>query len=282
MSVEVTRGLAFYASAGQSFRAPAVIELACADPEEPCPLPFALGDDPPLDPVVATTYEVGGQWTRDLFQVNASAYRTNVRDDIFLFPYEEDVEPAGSTIDGYFGNVARTRREGVELGSTLRVPRRLTLFATYAFTRATFQTAAEIFSVREILGDDNDVGPGSRLPLVPAHSASVGGETRLPAGFQMSMRARYTGARWPRGDEANETEPLDGHWVTDASLGVTRGLWSVEAVLNNLFDRRFATFGTFNINHAGGGVLERFLTPSEPRSVHVVMRRRFGVDPLRD
>ena len=39
------------------------MELACADETAACPLPFALGDDPPLDAVVGTTYEVGGQWT---------------------------------------------------------------------------------------------------------------------------------------------------------------------------------------------------------------------------
>ena len=64
MSLEVGPGASVYASVGQSFRAPAVLELACADETAACPLPFALGDDPPLQPVVATTFEVGGQLVR--------------------------------------------------------------------------------------------------------------------------------------------------------------------------------------------------------------------------
>ena len=64
LRVQVGWGTSLYTSVGQSFRAPAVIELACADPENPCPLPFALGDDPPLDRVVATSYELGAQWLR--------------------------------------------------------------------------------------------------------------------------------------------------------------------------------------------------------------------------
>ena len=56
-SVEVAPGGSLFASWGQAFRAPAVIENACADPEAPCPLPFALGDDPPLEPVKASTVE---------------------------------------------------------------------------------------------------------------------------------------------------------------------------------------------------------------------------------
>ena len=59
MSVAVAPGASVFASWGKSFRSPAVIENACADPESPCPLPFALGDDPPLDPVKATTVEAG-------------------------------------------------------------------------------------------------------------------------------------------------------------------------------------------------------------------------------
>ena len=110
-----------YASAGQSFRAPAVIELVCAVPENPCPLPSALGDDPPLHPV-AITFETGGQWSRCAVMLGAAVYRTDVRDDIFLFPYEEESEPEGSTIAGFFANVERTRRAGAELDARAALP----------------------------------------------------------------------------------------------------------------------------------------------------------------
>src|SRR5213594_94870 len=46
-----------FASVSRGFRAPAVVELACADPQAACPLPFALGPDPALKPVVATRSE---------------------------------------------------------------------------------------------------------------------------------------------------------------------------------------------------------------------------------
>ncbi|MGI8510455.1 MAG: TonB-dependent receptor, partial [Gemmatimonadaceae bacterium] len=36
-----------YGSTGSGFRAPAALELACASPTAPCPLPFSLGADPP-------------------------------------------------------------------------------------------------------------------------------------------------------------------------------------------------------------------------------------------
>lgn len=100
--------------------------------------------------------------------VGASAYRTNVRDDIFLFPYEEEDEPEGSTIDGFFANVDRTRREGVELESRLVLRRGHTFLLNYGYTSATFQVDdIELFSIREEGGGENEVEVGDRLPSFP-------------------------------------------------------------------------------------------------------------------
>src|SRR5205823_5441881 len=52
-------GHELYASLSRGFRAPALVEIGCADPAAACPLPFALGADPALQPVDATTYETG-------------------------------------------------------------------------------------------------------------------------------------------------------------------------------------------------------------------------------
>jgi outer membrane receptor protein involved in Fe transport len=279
VSIALGRGASLYASAGQSFRAPAVIELACADPNEPCPLPFALGDDPPLDPVIATTGEVGGQYVAGPLLLTASAYRTGVRNDIFLFPYEEaEGEPEGSTIDGYFANISRSRREGVELSSRASFGGGHSLYANYAYTRATFQSEADIFSIREEAGEENEVEPGDRFPLVPAHTVRAGADVRLPRGFAVGVDARYTGAQWLRGDESNVTTPLDGYTVADARVGYALGRWEVQAVVSNLFGRDYATFGTFNLNQSNNDQLERFLTPGMPRMVRVVLRRGFGRD----
>ena len=47
-------------------------------------------------------------------------HHMDVRDDIFLTPFGEE-EPEGGTIDGFFVNIDRTRRVGVELGAAYRV-----------------------------------------------------------------------------------------------------------------------------------------------------------------
>lgn len=275
VSMDVGRGASVYLSAGRSFRPPAVIELACADPEEPCPLPFALGDDPPLDAVVATTYEAGSRWVVGSATVSASAYRTEVRNDIFLFPYEEEGEPEGSTIDGYFANIEATRREGMELGSRFGF-RNHALYLNYAFTRATFQADdVELFSIREADGRENEIEKGDRLPLVPEHTLAIGGALNLPAGFRFGADSRYVGARWRRGDEANDEDPLDAYFVADARLGFSVRGWEVRGIIRNVLDVRYATFGTFNLNQGAGNQLENFLTPGQPRSFVLTVGREW-------
>lgn len=275
--VDAGGGISVYASVGQSFRAPALIELACADPENPCPLPFALGDDPPLDPVVATTFEAGAHWERGGAVVSASAYRTGVRDDIFLFPYEEEDEPAGSTIDGFFANVERTRREGVELDGRMTLPGRHSLYANYAFTHATFQVdGIELFSIRQEAGGENEVEAGDRFPLVPAHTVRAGASIALPGAVRFGTDVRYTGERWLRGDEANDEAPLEEYLLTDLRVTYRVREWALQALVENLFNTRYTAFGTFNLNQGAGGVLERFLTPGHPRSFRLVVHREFG------
>jgi len=86
---------------------------------------------------------------------------------------------------------------------------------------------------------------------------------------------RYTGEQWLRGDEANETAPLDGYFMTNLRVGFSRAQWEVSAVLWNAFDDQGPIFGTFNENRQTGA-LERFLTPMTARSLKLVVRRAFG------
>lgn len=275
VSVDLGRGSSAYASIGQSFRAPALLELTCADPAAPCPLPFALGEDPPLKPVVATTIEAGARWVAGPAILDLSAYRTAVRDDIYF------VASDAALLSGFFANIGDTRREGVELGGQVAVGARGSVYANYAFTRATFETAAQLFSPRERadpsspLFGTNRVEPGDRLPLVPEHTVRFGGSADLPQGLQAALDARFTGPQWLRGDEANETSRLPSYFTVNLRAGWAFADWEVQAILSNLFNRKYANFGTFNEDRRTGEI-ERFLTPGPPRSFKLILRRSFG------
>lgn len=288
-SVEVTPGGSLFASWGQAFRAPAVIENACADPEAPCPLPFALGDDPPLAPVKASTVEAGFRLARDRLSVSGSAYYTSVKNDIFLTPFGDEDEPQGSTIDGFFVNLDKTRRVGIEAGAAYTLPAGHSVYLNYAFTRATFQSAADLFTIRsteDVDGEpvinpfptDNAVTPGSRFPLVPDHQIKLGGLARVGPYVSLGADGRYIGKQFLRGDEANVTDRLEGYFVADARVGVELGRWEINGIVTNLFQNQSAIFGTFNINQGNpaGLTVERFLTPNARRAFRLVVRTTLG------
>ena len=122
------------------------------------------------------------------------------------------------------------------------------------------------------LAGDNDVQPGSRLPLVPDHQVKAGARVRLGKLVMLGADVRHTGRQWLRGDEANVTA---AYTLASARLEYARDDWEVAAVVTNLFDTRHATFGTFNENRRTGA-LERFLTPLNARSVKRTVRRALG------
>jgi outer membrane receptor protein involved in Fe transport len=280
VGVDLGQGFSTHASWGMSFRAPAVIENACADPERSCPLPFALGDDPPLKPVTAGTWEAGVAYTSSHVYAGLSAYRTDVRNDIFLTPNPD--APEGSTLEGYFINLDRTRREGVEVNARFLPPGGHSVFVNYAYTRATFQSEAEIFSPRvdEDQGVTNAVRPGNRLPLVPGHQLKGGLDLRVSPAISLGVQGRYVGSQVLRGDEANRTARLPAYFVADARAGVEAGRFDITGVITNMFGRKYANFGTFNFNEGVDPArIERFLTPGQIRAFRIVLRYSFGGRP---
>lgn len=259
-----------YASVNTAFRTPAPLELACADELAPCVLPFSLGDDPPLAPVTVVSYETGGSWSPASWLVaDIALYRSEIRDEI--------VFAASSRTTGFFRNIPRTRRQGLELAvrAEHRVPgATLRAFSQYALVDATYESSVQLASA---LPNEPPVSPGDRLPLSPLHRASGGiGATvaRVVAILDGELRVRGTSSQLLRGDEANTQPPLPGHLVAAAHLSIRRDRYSIAADVDNLLNARFATFGTFApdvlasaTGGTGGPPIERFLTPAYPRSL---------------
>jgi outer membrane receptor protein involved in Fe transport len=272
LSVGLGRGWSVFGSWGQSFRAPALLELTCADPTASCPLPFALGEDPPLKPVVARTFELGGKLIKPFGRLGASLYYTTVHDDIYFV--------SSTLVTGYFSNIAETRRVGAQVDGQFFLAGGHTIYANYAYTRATFETAVTIASPIEDLGGpgagpDNTTHPGSRIPLVPEHVARAGATFVLPARFTTGADLRLTGPQWLRGDEANNTSPLGSYFTADVRLGWRVGRWELSGLVSNLFNTVGPVFGTFNQNVASGEV-ERFLTPAHHRAYKLIARVGLG------
>ena len=97
-----------YAGYNEGSRAPSPIETGCADPAFPCLLPNAMAGDPPLKQVVAKTFEGGfrGKFGNDIHWSAGAYHTTNYNDLQFI--------ASGTTGAGYFDNVGKTRRQGLD------------------------------------------------------------------------------------------------------------------------------------------------------------------------
>ena len=112
----------------------------------PCRLPNAFVADPPLDPVTARTYEFGLRGKvplGDALAWSLAFFRTDLNNDILFIT----AEPGGA---GFFQNVAKTRRQGIEAGVQGRW-KRLGYFLNYAYVDSTYRSSETLASVRSVV-----------------------------------------------------------------------------------------------------------------------------------
>lgn len=236
--------LTTYASYSESNRAPTPVELACARPDRPCRLPNAFLADPPLEQVVARSWEAGlrgafgNPWLGSV-DWNLGGFYTVNEDDIIF-------QAGGATANqGFFDNVGDTRRLGMEAG--LRGQRdRLRWFLNYSFVEATFRDSFFVFSPNhpDEVNDTLLVRKGNRIPGIAEHSLKIGGDYEIIAGLTVGADLVYNSDQVLRGDEANLLSTIDGHAVVNL-----RGEYRINkhlaafARIENLFDSDYETFG---------------------------------------
>ena len=258
INVNFAEGVGAYAAYAQGFRVPAFLELTCAGPGSVCPgLQVGVAPDLPLEAVKAQSYEIGAHarvasWLR----AEVSGYWTDLTDEIFA------VTPTGTT-GVFFQNVSDTRRQGVEVNLRGRFGDVVEPHVNYAYTRATFQTRAEIAT--PVPPGTETVEPGDRLPLVPLHRVNFGADYRPWPWLRLTAGAGWVSSQYLRGDESNRQRPLAPYWLSQAGATVRwRGLEEF-VQLNNVLNQKYETFGTFAPNGLqAGNPVQRFLTPAQP------------------
>ncbi|MFN8625702.1 MAG: TonB-dependent receptor [Candidatus Binatia bacterium] len=272
-----------YASYNEGFRVPTPVELTCADPDAPCSLPVSFVADPPLDPVIAKTWEAGARGRLSVLNWNVTGFRTDLQDDILF------TAVGGS--QGFFSNVPKTRRQGVELGLSGKASR-ATGYFNYAYLDATFESSAELFNpVANPLDPSQpetiSVKHGDRLPGIPRHVAKLGGEFRFTDAFSVGGNVIYASSQFLRGDEGNDHSPLSAYTVVNLRADYrVAGAWRLFANVDNVFDVEYETVGAFNRNGfdtsgkplegVGPGQVERFVSPGAPRGFWVGVAFSFG------
>jgi len=249
---DAARALTVYAGYNEGSRTPTAIELGCADPENPCKLPNAMAGDPPLRQVVTHTWEAGLRGTLAAGHWHAGLFRADNLDDI-LFVADN---AAGF---GYFRNVGKTRRQGVELGLDGRA-RSVDWSAHYTFLDATFRSAELLNGAANSSADADGniaVRAGDRLPLTPRHVFKARAEWRFDPAWSLEAGMLAVSGSNARGNENGLHQP-DGTYFLGSGRSGGYALFDLGASwepaprlrffvqVNNLFDRRYATAAQLN------------------------------------
>ena len=267
--------LTFYASYSESNRAPSPVELTCADEDDPCRLPNAFVADPPLQQVVAKTLEAGVRGGGDALRWTAAIFGTTNHDDILF------ISAGALTNQGFFDNVGRTRRLGVELDASGRVGERTSWFASFTRIEATFRSALLVPSHHHPLAVDGEIAVerGDALPLIPNRLLKAGVTIEATPRLTVGGEVLSSGAMHLRGDEGNLVDKVGSYTVAslrgEYALSDTTRLF---ASIDNVFDTEYETFGVFGEpDEVLGDEFDdpRFFSPGAPRAAWVGIRVAF-------
>jgi outer membrane receptor protein involved in Fe transport len=246
-----------YGSYSESNRMPTPIELACnegvfelarqyasaagEDPDEidfECRLPNAFLADPPLDDVVAKSFEFGVRGMQDGLGYQLGYFDATNHDDILF-------QTTGRAT-GLFANVEKTRRRGVEaaLQGSLQ---KLDWYANWTYLEASFEDNFKVLSPNHPAADaagELSVQSGDRIPGQPRQLFKLGGDYSFNASFSLGAEVIYNAGQVVRGDESNELPEIAGY-----ALMNLRASWqaseqfSVYARISNVFDTDYENFG---------------------------------------
>lgn len=273
--------MTFYAGYSEANRIPTPLELGCSNPRKPCLLEGFLVSDPPLNQVVARTREAGLRGN-----INTAGGRGDWKLGLFRTDSESDIIQVASALQGrgVFQNVPATRRQGLEAGAQYQTSQYL-VYANYAFIDATYQFSGALSSPNNPFADANGnifVTPGDQIPGIPRHQVKGGVDYWITPEFKLGTDVIWVSSQWFVGDDANQNPKLADYWVANlhGSYQLTKEL-QIYGVVNNLFNRKFATSGTFfdtqsTVANAIPNALNdpRMVTPAQPLSVYVGMRAK--------
>ena len=264
-----------YLGYSEGNRAPSSIELGCADPANPCKLPNAMVGDPPLDQVVAKTWETGIRGNVAGWRWSAGVFRAENYNDI-LFVADNQ---AGF---GYFRNFGKTRRQGVELSLQGRAGD-FNFGANYTYLDATYQSAETINGGSNSHNDgpapgfDGNIAvvAGDRIPLIPRQLAKAYVDWQVTPQLALELDLQASSSSYAVGNENNKHAP-DGVYYLGPGKAPGYAIFNLGAdyrpipalklfvQVNNLFDTKYysaAQLGPTGFTDAGNFIARPFNSP---------------------
>ena len=202
-------------------------------------------------------------------------------------PSESSVSASGTAIrrrGAQQQNVGSTRRQGIEAEVNIK-SNTLQLYASYAFVDARFLDALQVGSNSPFAVDGNvQILPGNQIPAIPRHRVKAGFEYSITDAFKVGGDALFVSNQFFVGDDSNQASKLPSYAVFNvhASYQINK-TFQIYGRVDNLFDNRYATYGTFfetdavpNFTNGGAQFTDpRSVSPARPRAIYAGLRATF-------
>ncbi len=263
LNFKITPTVAAYTSYGLSFDSPAANELD----NYPTSTKPTSSLNPDLMPQQCRSFEIGLKGNvllanADLFnilQFDATFFHTIIKDEIVPFEVFGDV---------FYRNSAKTRRTGVELGTTIHVLKGLMFKGAYTlsdFSYDTYVARSENIDTTGATVISSDSFNGNAVPSVPRHNIglSISYEHSFTEDFTGFAKTAYTNISGMYTDDAN-SEKTNGYQLVNVLTGFDYVMGQFNVLLslgvNNISNQTYAAF--VNIN----STTKEFYEAGEPRN----------------
>jgi iron complex outermembrane receptor protein len=164
--------------------------------------------------------------------------------------------------------VPETLRQGVELGANWRWGR-LSAFVNYSYTDATYQFTGVLSSTNNPHANaagNVTVHPGDKIPGITNQELKVGADYEVLPKWTVGGDLEYFGSQNVVGDDSNQNARVTPYMLVNvrSTYRVTDNI-QVFGKINNLFDRRYASFATYFDTGGVGQPITNNLV--DPRSI---------------
>lgn len=290
------QNMSIFGSYAESSRAPTSIELGCANKDNACLLPNAMAGDPPLNQVIAKSFD-GGLRGRigSNFNWSVSAYHTqNINDIQFIW--------SGTGSRGYFSNVGDTERQGFDVSFGGKYEK-LGFNMSYSYIDATYDSQFQIANNANSSQSSGiiTVKPGANIPGISPNQIKLRLEYELTSKWTIGSNLMAYSEQYIFGNENNahnaaksSSRPgfakLGGYAIVnlDTQYDVGNGL-KFFAKATNIFDKDYYAAGRLGETHIDPtgwqGLNERRyaqVVPGAPQAAWVGVRYEFGGNKKQD
>jgi len=184
-----------------------------------------------LQPQTARHHELGVERRWASAWLRATTFLIDVRNEIHLDAYTSGI---GNT------NLPPSRRRGLELEGKWQALRQLSLAGSYTYTTAEFRSG--VFPGAAFTQTNVSIS-GKTVPLVPRHKVNLHATWAFSGNTRLSAITTYVSEQFMDNDQGNTFGvKIPAYVVADIKLSHRQGPWTLSAMVNNLFDRKYFNY----------------------------------------